>query len=54
METEEVKARKLFVELYFVQGIAKYTVMQSVKRQYKSIDIQDLLCFSVDLENCYS
>ena len=54
METEDAKARKLFAELYFVQGIAKYTAMQSVKRQYKSVDIRDLLCFSVDFENCYS
>ena len=54
METEAVKARKLFAELYFVQSIAKYTAMQQVKKQHKSVDIQYLLCFAVELENCYS
>ena len=54
METEDVKARKLFAELYFAQFIAKYAAIQSVKRQYKSVDIQDLLCCAIELENCFS
>ena len=54
METEDVKARKLFVELYFEQSIAKYTAMQQAKRKYKNVDIKRLLCFAVELENCFS
>ena len=54
METENIKARKLFVRLYFMQGIAKYTAMQQVKRQYRGVDIQGLLSCALELENCYS
>lgn len=54
METEDVKARKLFIRLYFMRCVAKYTAMQQVKRQYKSVDIQDLLCCAFELENCFS
>ena len=54
METEDVKARKLFADLYFVQAIAKYAAIQIVRKRYKSVDIQDLLCCAVELENCYS
>ena len=54
METENIKARNLFVRLYFMQGIAKYTAVQQVKRQYRGVDTQDLLYCALELEDCYS
>ena len=54
METDDVKARKLLIDLYLIRGIAKYAAIQIVRKRYKSVDIQDLLCCAAELENCYS
>ena len=54
METNIEKAYKIIVDQYFMQGLPKYQILQTIKRRYSGINVSDLLGFMQHIEDCYA